>query len=69
MTATFHTLVGITIVPWSLIVPLLPATPAMIYWPYVASPEFPEMGEGGRTACAGPVFHWQPEFEKTNGFP
>jgi len=48
---------------------LPPATPAMIYWPYVASPEFPEMGEGGRTACAGPVFHWQPEFEKTNGFP
>ena len=21
------------------------------------------------TTCAGPVFHWKPEFEKTNGFP
>jgi len=31
--------------------------------------EFVEMGEGGRTACAGPVFHWRPEFEQTNGFP
>lgn len=48
---------------------LPPATPAMIYWPYGESREFPEMGEGGRTACAGPVFRYQPEFEKTNGFP
>ena len=48
---------------------LPPATPAMIYWPYRQPREFPEMGEGGRTACAGPVFHWRPEFEKTNGFP
>ncbi len=48
---------------------LPPAQPAMIYWPYGASPEFPEMGEGGRTACAGPVFHYRPEFEQTNGFP
>jgi cytochrome c len=48
---------------------LPPATPAMIYWPYRKPREFTEMGEGGRTACAGPVFHWRPEFEKTNGFP
>ena len=48
---------------------LPPATPAMIYWPYRQPREFKEMGEGGRTACAGPVFHWQPAFEKTNGFP
>ena len=48
---------------------LPPAQPAMIYWPYRQPREFPEMGEGGRTACAGPVFHWQPEFEMTNGFP
>ena len=27
------------------------------------------MGTGGRTACAGSVFHYKPEFEKTNGFP
>ena len=48
---------------------LPPATPAMIYWPYGKPREFAEMGEGGRTACAGPVFHCRPEFEKTNGFP
>lgn len=48
---------------------LPPAQPAMIYWPYGKSREFVEMGEGGRTACAGPVFHWRPEFEQTNGFP
>ncbi|MES2705565.1 MAG: PQQ-dependent sugar dehydrogenase [Verrucomicrobiota bacterium] len=48
---------------------LPPAVPAMIYYPYGASKEFPEMGQGGRTACAGPVFHYQPGFEKTGGFP
>lgn len=48
---------------------LPPAVPAMIYYPYGASKEFPEVGQGGRTACAGPVFHYRPEFEKTGGFP
>ena len=48
---------------------LPPATPAMIYWPYRKPREFTEMGEGGRTACAGPVFHWRAEFENTDGFP
>jgi cytochrome c len=48
---------------------LPPAQPAMIYWPYRQPREFTEMGEGGRTACAGPVFHWQPQFEQTDGFP
>jgi cytochrome c len=48
---------------------LPPAQPAWIYYPYAASKEFPELGKGGRTACGGPVFHWQPEFEKTNGLP
>jgi cytochrome c len=48
---------------------LPPATPAFIYWPYAASPQWPALGEGGRTACAGPVFHWKPAFEKSNGFP
>ncbi len=51
------------------LVDLPPAVPAFIYWPYTASERWPELGEGGRTACAGPVFHWKPEFEKTNGFP
>ena len=48
---------------------LPPAQPAYIYWPYEESPEFPMLGTGGRTACAGPVFHYNASFEKTNGFP
>lgn len=48
---------------------LPPAQPAMIYWPYGKSAEFPELGEGGRTACAGPVFHYRSEFAQTDGFP
>ena len=48
---------------------LPPAQPAMIFWPYSDSPEFPMLGSGGRTACAGPVFHFRPEFAETNGFP
>jgi cytochrome c len=48
---------------------LPPAQPALIYWPYGKSAEFPELGEGGRTACAGPVFHYRPEFAETGGFP
>ena len=52
---------GLTVLP--------PAVPAFLYWPYAVSPQWPEFGEGGRTACAGPVFYWQESFEKTNGFP
>lgn len=48
---------------------LPPAEPAFIYYPYGASTEFPEVGQGGRTACAGPVFHYRPEFADTHGFP
>ncbi|MBM3869890.1 MAG: carbohydrate-binding protein [Verrucomicrobia bacterium] len=48
---------------------LPPAQPAFIYWPYGESKEFPMLGTGGRTACAGPVFHFKPEFKKTGGFP
>lgn len=48
---------------------LPPAQPAMIYWPYAESPEFPMLGSGGRTACAGPVFHYRPEYAETDGFP
>ncbi|MEN9575359.1 MAG: hypothetical protein RL514_3214 [Verrucomicrobiota bacterium] len=48
---------------------LPPATPAFIYWPYGESKEFPMLGQGGRTACAGPVFHFKPEFKTTGGFP
>jgi cytochrome c len=42
------------------------ATPPMIYYPYSTSKEFPAVGEGGRNAMAGPVFHIDrfPESEK-----
>jgi cytochrome c len=36
---------------------LPPAQPAFIWYPYDKSPEFPLVGEGGRTAMAGPVYH------------
>lgn len=36
---------------------LPPAQKAFIYYPYAASGEFPLVGEGGRNAMAGPVFH------------
>jgi len=48
---------------------LPPAQPALIYWPYGDSREFPMLGGGGRTACAGPVFHFEPRFKETGGFP
>jgi len=48
---------------------LPPTQPAFIYWPYGNSKEFPMLGSGGRTACAGPVFHFKSGFEKTSGFP
>jgi cytochrome c len=51
------------------LVELPPAVPAFLYWPYAVSEVWPELGEGGRTACAGPVFYWQESFERTNGFP
>ncbi|WP_336514737.1 ThuA domain-containing protein [Pollutibacter soli] len=36
----------------------LPAvSSAFIYYPYAASPEFPELGTGGRNAMAGPVYY------------
>ena len=36
---------------------LPPAQPAMIYYPYAVSEEFPQLGTGGRNAMAGPVFY------------
>jgi cytochrome c len=37
---------------------LPPPQPAMIYYPYEKSDKFPLTGEGGRTAMAGPVYHY-----------
>jgi len=36
---------------------LPPANPAFIWYPYDASPDFPQVGTGGRTAMAGPVYY------------
>jgi cytochrome c len=45
------------------------ATPPMIYYPYAASKEFPNVGEGGRNAMAGPVFYLDRYPESVNRFP
>lgn len=39
---------------------LPPAQPALIWYPYAKSDEFPVIGEGGRNAMAGPVFYYEP---------
>ncbi len=36
---------------------LPPAQPAFIWYPYDASPDFPQVGTGGRNAMAGPVYY------------
>lgn len=36
---------------------LPPAQPALIYYPYAASPEFPLVGSSSRCAIGGPVYH------------
>ena len=35
----------------------LASQPAFIWYPYAISPEFPELGSGGRNAMAGPVYY------------
>ena len=39
------------------LVNLPPAQPAMIWYPYGESAEFPQVGSGGRNAMAGPVYY------------
>jgi len=36
---------------------LPPAQPALIWYPYTESEEFPQVGTGGRNAMVGPVYH------------
>jgi cytochrome c len=36
---------------------LPPAQPAFVWYPYANSPEFPEVGTGGRNTMAGPVYY------------
>ena len=48
---------------------LPPAQAALIYYPYGGSEEFPEVGSGGRTACAGPVYHFDQATQSGSKFP
>ncbi len=48
---------------------LPPAQPAMIYYPYAASEDFPQLGSGGRNAMAGPVFYHGDYRESEGRFP
>ena len=43
--------------------------PAWIFYPYADSKEFPMLGKGGRTACAGPVYHFDPALKSTTKLP
>jgi len=44
---------------------LPPAQPAFIWYPYDKSPDFPQVGTGGRNAMAGPVYYEENFPEKT----
>lgn len=48
---------------------LPPATPAMIWYPYAASPEFPELGQGGRSAMAGEFYTFDQNSPAKTKFP
>src|SRR5690606_1576684 len=48
---------------------LPPAQAAMIYYPSGESAEFPEVGTGGRTACAGPVYDYDTAAQADTRFP
>lgn len=48
---------------------LPPATPAMIWYPYAASTEFPELGLGGRSAMAGQFYSYNAQSTAPNRFP
>lgn len=48
---------------------LPPAQPAFIWYPYDRSEEFPQLGDGGRNAMAGPVYY-EDDYEENEGrFP
>lgn len=48
---------------------LPPVNPAMIWYPYAASKEFPELGQGGRSAMAGEFYTYDPNSSSKNKFP
>jgi cytochrome c len=48
---------------------LPPARPAMVYYPGSPTEAFPAAGSGGRTACAGPVYHADDTADSPTRFP
>lgn len=50
-------------------VDLPPARPPLLYYPAAPSDEFPEVGAGGRTACAGPVYYFDSQLKSDKRFP
>lgn len=48
---------------------LPPTNPPMIWYPYAASEEFPELGEGGRSAMAGEFLTYDENTASPNRFP
>ncbi|KAB2668764.1 MAG: PQQ-dependent sugar dehydrogenase [Verrucomicrobia bacterium] len=48
---------------------LPPAQPAFIWYPYGASTRFPAVKSGGRTACAGPVYRFDPRLASPHKLP
>ena len=48
---------------------LPPAQPALIWYPNEVNDEFPELGRGGRTAMAGPVYHYDASLDSDIKLP
>lgn len=48
---------------------LPPAQPAWICYPAGDTPDFPVVGSGGRTACAGPVYYHSDQLKSETKFP
>lgn len=48
---------------------LPPTNPAMIWYPYPASKEFPELGQGGRSAMAGAFYSYDKNSPSKTKFP
>jgi cytochrome c len=48
---------------------LPPAEPAWIAYPYSPSTRYPELGSGGRSAMAGPVYHYNPNLKNEHKLP
>ncbi|GAB3545098.1 ThuA domain-containing protein [Spirosoma fluminis] len=48
---------------------LPPTNSAMIWYPYAASKEFPELGQGGRSAMAGSFYSYDRSSPSKNKFP